>query len=168
MAILDDIKTELRISGTDFDTEITGMINAAKKDLEESGVVKAVDTDYLVKMAIVLYCKGNFGWDNAEAPRYIEEYEKLRVKMALASDYNQFKITFNTYALTTATPLKGAVISIDDENDTVLVTNSQGAAYYHTYDKEIDIDYSIAATGYATVASLVYVDDDETVSVVMT
>lgn len=168
MAILDDLKNELRVSGTDFDTEITALINAAKTDLTESGVVKVVDTDYLTKMAIVLYCKGNFGWDNSEADRFLAEYEKLRAKLAIASTYNQYKITFQIYALTTATPLKDAVISIDDADDTELTTNSQGVAYYYSYVKELDIDYAVAASGYSTVEDSVYVDNDETVSVVMT
>lgn len=168
LAILDDLKNELRISGTDFDSEITALINAAKTDLEQSGVVKVVDTDYLTKMAIVLYCKGNFGYDNTEAERYLGEYEKLRAKLSVASDYNQFKVTFTIYALTTATPLKEAVISIDDANATELVTNSLGVAYYYSYVKELDFDYAVAASGYSTVESSVYVDNDETVSVVMT
>lgn len=169
MALIDDVKNDLRISGASFDTEVQMLIDAAKTDLTQSGVVKVVDTDYLIRAAIILYCKGNFGYEDKDsADRFIAEYEKLRVKLALASDYNQYKITFSVYALTTATPLKNAVVAIDDEKSTELITNSQGAAYYYSYVDKVDIDYVITADGYTRVESSVYVDNDETVSVVMT
>ena len=171
MAILDDVKNELRISGTDHDTEITSLINAAKLDLEESGVRKVVDTDYLVKMAITLYCKGNFGYDNAEAERFILAYENLRVKLAIASDYKSYKIVFTVTALTTSgAAIEGASIAIDDEDLTVLTTNSLGVATYYQYAKEVDVDYVVTADGYTSVDTSVYVDGagDEAVAVVMT
>ena len=171
MAILDDIKNELRISGTDHDTEITSLINAAKLDLEESGVKKVVDTDYLTKMAIVLYSKAYFGYDNAEAERFIQAYENLRVKLSVASDYNAYKIVFTVTALTTSgAAIEGASIAIDDEELTVLTTNSLGVATYYQYTKEVDVDYVVSKTGYTSVDTSVYVDGagDEAVAVVMT
>jgi uncharacterized protein YaiE (UPF0345 family) len=168
MAILDDVKNELRISGTDHDTEITALINAAKLDLEESGVCKVVDTDYLIRMAIGLYCKGNFGFDNAEAERFLQAYDSLRVKLSVASDYNAFKVVFTVTALTTSgAAIDGASIVIDDADLTEVVTNSLGVATYYQYTKNADVDYTVYADGYTTQTGSVYVDNDEAVAVVV-
>ena len=168
MAILDDVKNELRISGTDHDTEITGLINAAKLDLEESGVQKVVETDYLTRMAIGLYCKGNFGFDNDEAGRFIQAYESLRVKLSVASDYNAFKVVFTVKALTTSgAAIDGASIVISDADLTEVVTNSLGVATYFQYTKNADVDYTVSKVGYTTQTGSVNVDNDEAVSVVL-
>ena len=92
MAILDDVKVALRIAATNtaFDGEVGDLIDAAKKDLELAGVVadKAVDTDPLIKRAIVTYCKAYFGYDNPDADRFIESYLMLKKHLVLSVDYN--------------------------------------------------------------------------------
>ncbi len=92
MALLDDIKIALRISpsNTAYDTEISDLIEAAKSDLILSGVVanKVVDTDPLIKRAVSIYVKANFGWDNPDAERLQKSYDLLKMHLTLASDYN--------------------------------------------------------------------------------
>jgi hypothetical protein len=71
MALVDDVRKNLRVTSTAYDTaEITPMIEACKLDLKIAGVseAKITDTpDALVFRAIVLYCKANFGYEeNAE------------------------------------------------------------------------------------------------------
>jgi uncharacterized phage protein (predicted DNA packaging) len=90
MAMLDDVKDALRVSASDKDTEISDLIAAAQADLTLAGVLltKAEDdTDALIKRAIVLYAKANYGWDNQEAERFQECYEHLKGSLTLASDY---------------------------------------------------------------------------------
>jgi hypothetical protein len=87
MALLDEIKPILRVSGTDFDLEITGLIEACKLDLALSGVGKVAETDALTKMAITLYCKANFGWDNQEFERLQKSYDLLKIHLSLSADY---------------------------------------------------------------------------------
>ena len=56
-----------------------------------SGVVKAKtldDVDPLIKRAIILYCKANFGWDNPESERLQQSYVMLKMHMTLAANYN--------------------------------------------------------------------------------
>lgn len=93
MAILDDVKVALRIAATtnDFDTEIQDLINAAIADLKMAGVVadKAVDSDALIKRAIVTYCKSHFGYDNPDAERFLESYLMLKRHLALSVDYTE-------------------------------------------------------------------------------
>lgn len=93
MAILDDVKVALRIAATtnDFDTEIQDLINAAIADLKMAGVVadKAVDSDALIKRAIVTYCKSHFGYDNPDAERFLESYLMLKRHLVLSVDYTE-------------------------------------------------------------------------------
>lgn len=169
MATLDDVKNELRISGTDHDTEITALINAAKLDLTESGVRKVVETDYLTKMAITLYAKANFGYDNPEADRFTLAYENLRVKLSVSRAYNSYAVIFSVTALTTSgAAIGGAAIAIDDDDLTVLTTNSLGVATYYQRLAGVDLGYVCSAAGRTTVVGSVYVDNDEAEAVVMT
>jgi len=90
MAMLDDIKDVLRVSGTTLNTEVTDLIAAARTDLILSGVLATKansDTDALIKRAISTYCKANFGWDNPEAERFQSSYNMLKNHLCLSSEY---------------------------------------------------------------------------------
>ena len=86
--MLDKIKKALRISNDFYNDEITDLINACKKDLELAGVASSRinDTDPIIIKTIKCYCKGNFGFDNNEAERFIQSYESL--KSFLCLNYN--------------------------------------------------------------------------------
>ena len=95
--MLDDIKLSLRISNTAFDTEINDLIDAAKLDLGISGVEKIetkdeedklIVSDPLIKRAVTLYVKANFGWDNPDSERLQESYLMLKQHLSLSGDYN--------------------------------------------------------------------------------
>ncbi len=89
--LLDDVKSALRISASTatFDTEVTDLIEAAKSDLVLTGVDQAkVDApDSLVKRAITVYCKANFGWNNPDAQLLHESYESLKMHLSMSADY---------------------------------------------------------------------------------
>lgn len=86
MALIDDVKLVLRVSGTAHDTEIGDLIATASADLALSGVT-VTTTDSLIKRAISLYCKANFGYDNPEAERYQQCYDMLKAHLATSEDY---------------------------------------------------------------------------------
>lgn len=91
--MLNDVKTALRISqsNTSFDMEIQDLIEAARLDLQQSGISsdKANDEkDPLIKRAITVYCKSNFGYDNTDADRFHDSYVMLKQHLSLAGDYN--------------------------------------------------------------------------------
>ena len=90
MALLDDVKVALRISAVNlnFDTEINGLIDAAKKDLLISGIVVTDENDPLIKRCIITYCKAYFGYDNPDADRLIKSYEMLKMHLMLSTEYN--------------------------------------------------------------------------------
>jgi uncharacterized phage protein (predicted DNA packaging) len=89
--MLDDIKTVLRIRNNAFDGEIVDLIDAARHDLMLSGVssLKVQDeNDPLIKRAISIYVKANFGYDNPDADRLSNSYDLLKNHLSLAGDYN--------------------------------------------------------------------------------
>lgn len=88
--MLNDIKDALRVSGDDLDTEILDLIESAKADLILSGVHKdkVKDTDPLIKRAITVYCKANFGYEDVNmADRFQESYISLKHHLTLSSEY---------------------------------------------------------------------------------
>lgn len=87
MALLDDVKTTLRISNTAFDTEISDLILSAKADLQLAGILTPDETDALTKRAITIYCKANFGWDNPDSDKLNQSYEMLKNHLSLSVDY---------------------------------------------------------------------------------
>jgi uncharacterized phage protein (predicted DNA packaging) len=93
--LLDDVKKVLRITNTAFDTEIIDLIDAAKQDLIISGIIesKANDNaDTLIKRAITLYCKANFGWDNPDSEKLQQSYVMLKMHLSMAEDYNTAEV----------------------------------------------------------------------------
>ena len=74
-----------------MDREIQDLIDAAKADLQLSGVhaSKLVDTDPLIKRAVVVYCKAHFGWDNPEADRFAKSYDMLKQHLTLSTEYTE-------------------------------------------------------------------------------
>lgn len=97
MALLDDVKTSLRISHNKLDNEINYLIDAARYDLIIAGVseekVKSdgKNEDPLIKRAIIVYCKANFGLDDkdtvAAKEMYQRSYESIKQHLSLSGDY---------------------------------------------------------------------------------
>lgn len=81
--MLEKVKLALRITESDFDDEINGLIDAAKGDLETSGVASSKLEEPLCRQAIILYCKALFGYDNNDADRLMEAYEHIKKKIAI-------------------------------------------------------------------------------------
>lgn len=86
--MLESIKTSLRIKNTAFNNEISDLIEAAKIDLKISGVTNISETDPLIKRAITIYVKANFGWDNPDSEKLQNSYNMLKQHLALSGDYN--------------------------------------------------------------------------------
>jgi hypothetical protein len=93
MALIDDVRLNLRITSTAFDAaEIQPIIDACKIDLKLSGVNVIDDSDPLIKRAVVLYAKANFGY-STDSERYQKAYDMLKNSMALSGDYNTVVVT---------------------------------------------------------------------------
>ena len=87
--MLEDVKRELRITNTAYDLEVLNLIEAAKADLNIPQIepTKIFDTDPLIKRAIILYCKANFGLDNKDSEKYQKAYDNLVEKLSLSLIY---------------------------------------------------------------------------------
>lgn len=66
--MLEDIKKALGLNNDEFDLIIKNYIDAAKLDLEASGILKEkiVDTDKLIYSTIFCYVQSKFDIDNSE------------------------------------------------------------------------------------------------------
>lgn len=94
MALIDDVKNDLRIKSASYNSEITELIESAGADLVLSGVLQSkIDTistltpDTLIVRAIKLYCKANFGLDNADSEKYQAAYTALKMHLTLSQEY---------------------------------------------------------------------------------
>jgi len=88
--MLEDIKNSLRVNGDDLNMEIQDLIESAKADLILSGVHKdkVKDDDPLIKRAITVYCKANFGYDDPKiAERFEQSYISLKHHLTLSAEY---------------------------------------------------------------------------------
>lgn len=88
--MLQGIKNALRVNGNDLDVEVQDLIDSAKADLILSGVnrTKIVDTDPLIKRAVTVYCKANFGYEDPKlSEKFQESYISLKHHLTLSSEY---------------------------------------------------------------------------------
>lgn len=91
MAILDDVKMALRIKTDKFDTELTGLTNAALLDLGVAGVAVPSDLDALIKQAVITYCKMNFGLPE-DADRLKRSYDEQKAQLSNATGYTIWRV----------------------------------------------------------------------------
>lgn len=95
MALIEDVSTALRVTSQAFmqyHNEISDLVEAAKADLHISGIDQLVETDPLIKRAVILYCKAHFGYDNKDADRLMVSYNLLRNHLAFSSDYHNYSV----------------------------------------------------------------------------
>ena len=92
--MLDRVKLALLITGNDFDSELTDLIDAAAKDLGIAGVdalVISTDTnDALIIRAIITYCDYQFEIMHGSLDRsaaYKKSYDEQKAQMGMASGY---------------------------------------------------------------------------------
>lgn len=83
-------RLSIRTKSTAFDGEIADMIRAAREDLILAGVFPERawnEADPLIKRAIMNYLKAEFGLDNEDSDKYRAVYERLKVSLAMSSEY---------------------------------------------------------------------------------
>lgn len=163
-SLYDSVRDAVRVSSTMYDSEVYDIIAAAIDDMLTKGVSPlwmGDDIDALpalVKQAVVVYAKANFGFDmdNDEAKRFLAAYESI-VCTLLNSEHN---------AVYEQMPLFGVAIvtSIDNQTYTgqpvtpalelaypvagVEVTLVEGTDYEVTYERNVEVGWAIAtATG---------------------
>jgi|NOAtaT_6_FD_contig_111_367500_length_1477_multi_3_in_0_out_0_4 hypothetical protein len=163
MTFLADVKKVLRISSSAFDTEISNLISAAQEDLKIFSIVpeKVVDTDPLVRNAIITYVKAQFGWDNPDAEKLMTSYESQKSALALVRKYNGYTITFS---VTSSGALADATVEFQGQKR---ITNASGQAVFLGVQPNQNQKYVVTKENYTTVNGEVDVSADATVSVAM-
>lgn len=85
--MLEAVKLALRVTTTDFDDELIGLIRAACADLGIVGVqAEATTSDPLLTRAIVTFCKANFG-EPDEYDRLKQSYDEQKAQLISATGY---------------------------------------------------------------------------------
>ena len=86
-SLLAPVKLWLRISSSKMDDELAQTIDACKLDLSNSGVKNLDSNDPLIRQAVKLYCKAQFGYDDSSGA-FSKAYEHLKAALSLSGDYN--------------------------------------------------------------------------------
>lgn len=88
--MLEKVKLALRITTNAYDSELTDLIEAAKKDLGIAGVIVPVTTDnnldVIIRTAIITYCKLSFG-EPDEYDRLKASYDEQKAQLSMATGY---------------------------------------------------------------------------------
>lgn len=87
--LLPQVRLALRMKSHAYDQEILHLITCCFTDLSIGGVETINIDDPLLKRAMALYCKANFGYDDPQ--HYRQAYEDLKLTMTLAREYGQPK-----------------------------------------------------------------------------
>lgn len=148
MDLLADIKNILRISDDiiEFDAEIRDLIDVALIDLGISGVVDEaiVAADPIVRRAVSIYVKSNFGWDNPDAERLQKSYDLLKTHMSLSAEYAYYAVTFEVTDASTANPIRMATVEFDGQ---VKTTDENGRAIFYRRAAN-NLEYMVTANDY--------------------
>ena len=97
MALLDEVKTALRVTTTDagITAQITRLIAEARLDLcktadVDADLVNAADPDALIKGAICCYCGYVWATDTTEKQALKASYDDYKGKLAMSSAYSTY------------------------------------------------------------------------------
>lgn len=89
MTILDTVKTALRLTVEDYDTELLTLISAAQQDLGIAGVLLPSGLDSISTIAIVTYCKMRFGQPD-DYDRLKRSYDEQKAQLMTATGYTDW------------------------------------------------------------------------------
>ena len=84
--MLEKVKLALRITTNAFDTELNGLIAAAMIDLGIAGVTLPETLDDICNLAVITYCKCNFGQPD-EYDRLKKSYDEQKAQLSMATGY---------------------------------------------------------------------------------
>lgn len=85
--LLQEAKTAMRLTKTEYDSEISRLISAACKDLGIVGITaESTTTDELIRQAIITYCRVNFG-SPSDYDRLKKSYDEQKAQMQSATGY---------------------------------------------------------------------------------
>lgn len=88
--MLNKVKLALGVATTEYDSELTSLIEAAKLDLGIAGILLQNTLDAIVERAIITYCKLNFlGISDGEYDRLKRSYDEQKMQLRTNSAYKE-------------------------------------------------------------------------------
>lgn len=87
--MLEKVKLALDITADTYDSELTNLINAALLDLGIAGLVDIDETDALIILAVVTFCKMHFKTPE-NFDRLAATYHSLKSTLGVVSAYSSF------------------------------------------------------------------------------
>lgn len=90
MALIDDAKLALNLSGTTFDNEITDLLASAELDLGIAGVDIPETLDAIVRRAEISYVAYHFEMEHGSPERssaYKRSYDEQKSQLSMATGY---------------------------------------------------------------------------------
>ena len=85
--ILSETKNAMRLTKTEYDSEISRLIDAACADLDIAGITATSETaDPILIMAIITYCRLNFG-SPSDYDRLKASYDEQKAQLQTATGY---------------------------------------------------------------------------------
>jgi hypothetical protein len=90
MELLDAVKIALRITTDAFDSELTGLIEAAKLDLGIAGVELHFELDDICRLAVITFCRLHFGQPD-DYDRLKKSYDEQKAQLMTATGYTDWE-----------------------------------------------------------------------------
>lgn len=98
--LIDRVRTALRVAVTDYDAEITNLIQAGFNDLGITDInpelltgeeTEGTELDPLVERAVITYCKANFGYLSTDQyNKFKASYDEQKAQMLMSSGYTEW------------------------------------------------------------------------------
>lgn len=89
--MLEKVKLALRLTVSDYDSELSGLISAAMLDLGVAGVEIPEEIDALVERAIITYCKIHFlTLTDGEFSRFKASYDEQKAQLVTCTSYTDW------------------------------------------------------------------------------
>lgn len=86
--LLNKTKLALRVTVSNYDTELTDLIDAAQLDLGIAGVTLPAALDAICERAIITYCKIHFSaLTDGEFSRLKASYDEQKAQLSTATGY---------------------------------------------------------------------------------
>lgn len=85
--IIAKVKTDLRITHTALDVDISDMVDACVEDLRIVGVQVMEPPDVTILAAIKLYCRAAYTDDTGKAEAYMVRYNAMKATLMMAKEY---------------------------------------------------------------------------------
>lgn len=85
--IVEKIKTDLRITHTALDGDISDTVDACMEDLYIVGIQVTEPPDAAILAAIKLYCRAAYTDDTGKAEAYMARYNAMKATLMMAKGY---------------------------------------------------------------------------------